>query len=214
MFSMLQMMIQESSASRITSYSSSTQPAMDSVMSTSLFRERRSPLRTRSTSSSKSSTTPEPEPPRVYVVRAITGSPPTSSTAACAPAEGLLVEVGDRLALVERDGRRGGNRLAQTLHPLAEQVAVLRRVDGVERRPHHLDVVLLQNSLLREFGGDVEPGLAAESGDDAVGLLDPDDFRDRLGRDRLDVHPVCGLGVGHDRRRVRVHQDDASAPSS
>lgn len=92
-----------------------------------------------------------------------------------------------------------------------EQVAVLRRVDGVERRPHHLDVVLLQNSLLREFGGDVEPGLAAESGDDAVGLLDPDDFRDRLGRDRLDVHPVCGLGVGHDRRRVRVHQDDASA---
>ena len=65
MFSILQMMIQESSASRITSYSSSTQPEMDSVMRTSLLRERRRPLRTRSTSFSKSSTTPEPEPPSV-----------------------------------------------------------------------------------------------------------------------------------------------------
>src|SRR5437762_155078 len=36
----------------------------------------------------------------------------------------------------------------------------------------------------------------------------PDDLPHRLGRDRLDVRPVAERGVGHDRRRIRVHQHD------
>ena len=38
-----------------------------------------------------------------------------------------------------------------------------------------------------------------------------DDLGHDLGRDRLDVGGVGQLGIGHDRGRVRVHQDDAIA---
>ncbi len=95
------------------------------------------------------------------------------------------------------------------LHPLAEQVAVLGGVDGVEGRPHDIHVVLFEDALLAEFRGDVQPRLSAESGDDAVRALFPDDFGDGVRRDGFDVHLVGHLGVGHDGRRVGVHENDS-----
>ena len=57
----------------------------------------------------------------------------------------------------------------------------------------------------------VERGLAAERGQQRVGALLRDHLLDELGRDRLDVRRVGELGVGHDRRRVGVDQDDPEA---
>ena len=57
----------------------------------------------------------------------------------------------------------------------------------------------------------VERRLPAERRQDRVGLLLRDDRLDDLPRDRLDVGRVGEVGVGHDRRRVRVHEDDAHA---
>ena len=57
----------------------------------------------------------------------------------------------------------------------------------------------------------VERGLTAEGGEHGVGALAGDDRLDDLGRDRLDVGRVGELGVGHDRRRVAVDEDDADA---
>ena len=62
--------------------------------------------------------------------------------------------------------------------------------------------------LSASASADVQAGLAAEGRQDGVGPLDGDDLLDDLGRDRLDVGPVGHLGVGHDRGRVRVDQDD------
>ena len=62
-----------------------------------------------------------------------------------------------------------------------------------------------------ERHGGVERGLAAERGQEGVGLFAVDDFLDDLGRDRLDVGAVGELRIGHDRGRVGVDQDDAVA---
>jgi len=123
--------------------------------------------------------------------------------------ERVFVDTAHFLAFVERDGDGAGDRLPDLLHALAEEVAVLGRVDGVERRPHDIHVVCFQDAFLGEFGGDVQAGLAAEAGDHAVRLFLPDDLCDGLGRDGFDVHPVGHLGVGHDRRGVRVDEDDS-----
>ena len=57
----------------------------------------------------------------------------------------------------------------------------------------------------------VQRGLAAQGRQDRVGPLLGDDRLDDLPRDRLDVGGVGEVGVGHDRRRVGVDQDDAHA---
>jgi len=122
-----------------------------------------------------------------------------------------LVHVRHRLVVAERDGRRRRHRLPEVFHALAEQVAVLGRVDGVQRRPHHVHVVLVEDALLGELRRDVQPGLSAEPGDDAVRVLLFDDLGDGVGLDGLDVHRVGHLRVRHDGRRVRVHEHDPRA---
>ena len=62
-----------------------------------------------------------------------------------------------------------------------------------------------------ERDGGVERGLAAERRQQRVGTLLRDDRFDELRRDRLDVGAVGELRVRHDRRRVRVHEDDPEA---
>src|SRR3546814_3692825 len=57
----------------------------------------------------------------------------------------------------------------------------------------------------------VERGLPAHRRQDSVGALLGDDLRDDLGRDRLHISGVGEVGIGHDRRRVGVDEDDAIA---
>ena len=71
--------------------------------------------------------------------------------------------------------------------------------------------VLLEDPALVQRDRDVERGLPAEGRQHRVRPLLGDDRLDHLGRDRLDVGRVGELGVGHDRRRVGVDQDDPEA---
>jgi hypothetical protein len=57
----------------------------------------------------------------------------------------------------------------------------------------------------------VQRGLAAHGRQDSVRLFALEDRLDHFGRNRLDVGPVGKLRIGHDRGRVRVHQDDGVA---
>ena len=120
---------------------------------------------------------------------------------------------GDGPGLVERVGdARAGHVEADLDHRVLEPLAVLGRGDGLGvgpdhlRRPRHAD-----QALLVEGHGDVEPGLAAERRQHGVGPLALDDQGQHLGRQRLDVGPVGEVRVGHDRRRVRVGEDDPVA---
>ena len=96
-------------------------------------------------------------------------------------------------------------------HRVLEALAVLALVDGVGVGADHLHVVLVEHAGLEERHRGVERGLAAEGGQQGVGLLADDDFLHDLRRDRLDVGPVGELRIGHDGGRIGVHQDDLVA---
>jgi hypothetical protein len=68
--------------------------------------------------------------------------------------------------------------------------------------------VLLEHAALGQRHGDVQRRLAAHRRQQGVRLLAFDDQLDELRRHRLDVGPIRDLRIGHDRRRVRVDQDD------
>ncbi len=115
---------------------------------------------------------------------------------------------------VADDGAGGlavADLLLDGLHDALEEVAVLALVDRLDVGADELDAVLLQDAVLVHRDRGVERGLAAEGGQERVGALLGDDLLDELGGDRLDVRGVGDLRVGHDRRRVGVHQDDAQA---
>ena len=92
-----------------------------------------------------------------------------------------------------------------------ELLAVLGLVDRLARGADHLDAELLEHALAREVERAVERRLPAHRRQQRVGPLLLDDARHHLPGDRLDVGGVRHLRVGHDRRRIRVHQDHAVA---
>ena len=81
------------------------------------------------------------------------------------------------------------------------------QVDGFFRRADQLHVELVENAFAREVERAVERGLPAHRRQQRVGPLLLDDARHYLPGDRLDVRGVGHLRIGHDGRRVRVHQD-------
>ncbi len=65
-----------------------------------------------------------------------------------------------------------------------------------------------------ERHGQIDSGLPSDRRQESVGLLLDDDLLDHLGGERFDVGGVGKLRVRHDRRRIRVDQDDPVALSS
>jgi hypothetical protein len=140
------------------------------------------------------------------------------AAAGAAQGEGGAHHQRQSLALLEGAGlgqrghrRRHRHRLADVDEQLLEQLAVLGGLDGGERRAQQAHAVPLQHARVVERDGEVQPRLAAERGQQAVGLLGLDDALQHRHGERLDVDRVGGLVVGHDRRRVAVDQDDADA---
>ena len=111
---------------------------------------------------------------------------------ACSPTA-LLVGLGRRSPWASR---------ARCAPWRAEELAVLRRLDGGQLGADHLDAVALEGAVVREGHGQVEPGLAAEGGQQGVGPLALDDLGHDLGGERLDVGAVGELRVGHDGGRI------------
>ena len=96
-------------------------------------------------------------------------------------------------------------------HRRLEFFAVFRLVDRFLRRPDQLDVVLVEHALAREVERAIERGLPAHRRQERVGPLALDDLGEHRPGDRLDVGDVGHLRIGHDRRRIRVDQDDLVA---
>ena len=144
--------------------------------------------------------------------------------------EQLVPALGEPAALAaQREGRTNDGRAGRVLweivdrvddhatgyaqtglaHDVAEHEPVLGPSNSVDVGADQLDAVLGEHALFSQLDREVESGLAAESGKQRVGALAGDHLRDRLRIERLDVGRVCPLGVGHDRRRVRVDERDA-----
>src|SRR5690606_6885640 len=96
-------------------------------------------------------------------------------------------------------------------HRLLEQLAVFGHADGLAPGADQLDAVLVEHAVVGQVQRAVQRGLPAHGRQQRVGLLLGDDLLDRAPVDRLDVHRVGGVRVGHDRRGVAVHQHHAVA---
>ena len=153
----------------------------------------------------------------------------------CGDDRELLVVVRDAGAAATEDERRAHDErepdLARDVHRFGERVRGARRrhgetdllhrdleplpvfggLDGVDARADQLDAELVEHAGLVQLDREVERGLPAERRQQRVGPFDLDHPPQRLDVERLDVGRVGELGVGHDRRRVRVHEHDAVA---
>ena len=105
-------------------------------------------------------------------------------------------------------GRPATHLEPNLLHGPLELLALLGLGDHVRAGPDHFDVVLRQHAVASQVHGQIESRLAAERRQERIGAFPLDDLLDNLPRERLDVRPVGGGRVGHDRRRVRIDQDD------
>ena len=75
----------------------------------------------------------------------------------------------------------------------------------------HLDAEALEGAILIERQRRVERRLSAHGGQQRVGAFGLDDLCDDIGRDRLDIGCIGHIRIGHDRRGIRIDQNDAIA---
>ncbi len=111
-------------------------------------------------------------------------------------------------------GRRDStnrNGESDALHRRSEFSPVLRHPDCARVGADERHTVRREHTGVVQLHRDIEGRLAAHRWEERVWLFLFDDQLDELGRHRLEVCPVGELGIGHDRRRVGVHQDDLVA---
>jgi len=106
--------------------------------------------------------------------------------------------------------RNGGACRAQTNlgHRGLELLAIFRLVDRFRLGADQLDLVLVEHAVVPQIERAIERSLATHGRQDRVRTLFLDDFLDHLPGDRLDIGHVRHVRIGHDRRRIRVDQDD------
>ena len=98
------------------------------------------------------------------------------------------------------------NRLICTLHQLLEAVTILALFYRCNARADDAHIILVQNPAVIELAGEVQSRLSAHSGNNAVRALALDYLLDILDRERLDIGFRRNPAVGHNRRRVGVHE--------
>ena len=94
-------------------------------------------------------------------------------------------------------------------HQLLEDLAIFALVDRVEVRADQFDAVFLEDAVFVELDGGVQRRLPTQRREYRIRTLLGDDRLDDFPGDGFDVGGVGEVGVGHDRGRVRVDQDDA-----
>ncbi len=101
-----------------------------------------------------------------------------------------------------------GDRLVDFLHGLFEQFPVFRLFDRFQRRAQQFDIIFFQSTPFRHFDGEIQADLAAESCQQPVWALFGDDFFQVFRQQRLHIHPVGNVGIGHDGGGIGIDQDD------
>jgi len=114
--------------------------------------------------------------------------------------------------MASSSSRSGPQALEADLdHRQLEPLAVFGRGDCFGIGADQFDTMFFEHASFEGLHRQVQGRLATQRGQQSIGLLDLDDFGKHLERQRLDVGRVGELGVGHDRCRVRVRQDDPVA---
>jgi hypothetical protein len=106
------------------------------------------------------------------------------------------------------DQHRARHVETDAAHGVAKLLTVFRLVDGFPGCTDHLDTVGRENAFSIQIERAVERRLPAHGRQQRVGALLLDNLRDRAPVDGLDIGRVRHLRIGHDGRRIRVHQHD------
>ena len=93
-------------------------------------------------------------------------------------------------------------------HGVFELQAVFGFVDGFGCGANEFDFVFVKHAVVPQIERTVECCLAAHGGQNGIGTFFGNDLFNRLPRDGLNVSDVRSGGVGHDRGRVAVDQND------
>jgi len=106
------------------------------------------------------------------------------------------------------DDRRARAFEPDPVHRVAEFLPVLGLFDRFGVGADQLYPEPVESPVLEQGERGVERGLPAHGRQHRIGPLLLEDFRDDRGGNRLDIGRIGKLGVGHDRRRVRIDDDD------
>ena len=106
---------------------------------------------------------------------------------------------------VHHGARRCG--LPNAIAHLAEELAILRHLDCREWRSEEANWMSLEDTGIIERHRHVECRLSAESGKQPLRLLALDDALDHLDGEWLEVDNIGDRRVGHDCRRIGVHEN-------
>ena len=101
----------------------------------------------------------------------------------------------------------GDDGLVQLFHGVLEELPVLGPVDGLGLAGQQADAAAVQETVAGQFHGQVQTHLAAQVGQDGVGLFLFDDPFHHFGGQRLDIHMIGDVRIGHDGGRVGVDED-------
>ena len=156
----------------------------------------------------------QPRAHEMLIFLAVIGDPPASPAQREArPDDGGKPDVRQRACgLVPAvHNRRARTFEPDAVHRVAEFLAVLGLLDRFRISADQLHPQPVERPALVKRERRVERRLPAHRREQGIGSLGFDDLGDDLGRDRLDIGRVGQLGIGHDRRRVRIDDDDAIA---
>ena len=106
------------------------------------------------------------------------------------------------------DKQAPGRNQSDFVHRLPEKLTIFGLDDCRFAGADQLDAVPLEDTRASERHCGVEGRLAAHCRQQRLRPFAGNDLRDHFRGDRLDIGRVGQLRVGHDRRRVRIHQDD------
>ena len=120
--------------------------------------------------------------------------------------------LGDAVGVFERAGQPTLRRLqADLVHGLLEELTVFGHLHGAQVCANQLDAIFGEDARLGQGHAQVEAGLPAHSRQDGIRSFRRNDLLEYVDGERFYVGGVGHLGVGHNRGRVRVNQDDAVA---
>ncbi len=162
-------------------------------MSTSVIGDASSPFRTCTANSS-----------RLYAM------PPAGASERIGRSDDGRIMVDSTIrSFLERSGEAASRHLeTNAFHRFRELFTVLGHFDGALVGTDQFDTVLLENASTVQIHRHVQGSLPTHRRKERIRLLLFDDLLDPFSGDRLDIGPIRNVGIGHDRGRVRIHQDD------
>ena len=93
-------------------------------------------------------------------------------------------------------------------HRLFKAAAVFGFINRIFRGANQLHIVFRQHAVFGQIQRTIERRLPAHGGQNGIGALFGDNLFHRLPHNRLDIGDIGHIGVGHNRGRIGIDEDD------